>query len=847
MADDPGNGSVQELWCPSCLTMVGNAHTCMNCGLSQKGETPARLRVIVARIHEATEERNALAVELQQLHEERVELFAGPPSPGARRPVPAETGSDVSGRTPAPARGDWRPERVRDVLLWLGSVLLIISAITFVVVAWARLSPFGRAGILAAATLIAGALTRTLRTRLKATAEALAALTIGLAAVDWRALERTTLSRDVSTAAWWAIGLATIGVVAFALGRRSPLTTLRIAPVFAIPAAAATAIIAMEPTAAEAAFGLAMIATVVTTAHAARRRSGQDDGVTSALAFIATTAELATIAVAGIALVRPIAQTAPDPVRSLAGPALALLAIAAAPLVALLLRRDDAPKGTTDLLATIVTLAPIGAIAAAAGPSLEAHATLAVVAGLALTLTLITRLLPVPWQPGARVSGAIAFLPPLVGIVADVTAAWIAPIRWLSEPWTGSLAARLEGNLGPTGAAAVHHALAVELILGALALAAIASRGRILIGRAIGGIAAAMGLAVALAVFNPTIGVALVVDLSVAVALLATALAVDRRDPTSARDLLITAEAVLLPGVGWAAVTESATIAGLAVVGIASFTAAIGGTTSWLRRGAATLAASAVIAETGAVAHTLGASLAVVGFSMFVAAGATLVAARFRHQLADIHVPVEAVAFVGGFIGISVAGASPTWRAVSLSMCVPLFVLAALRRDDHSEGYAILASLAAVATTVSLVDHASATVESFSIPAAVVAIGLGLMNRTRETASSWSTIGPGLIVGFAPSVAIAMERGGALRPVIVLLAAGVTVLLGARAGQRAPIVVGSISILALAIDGIAPLAADLPRWLLIGTIGALALWAGATADRRLDQLRRWRNSIDALS
>jgi hypothetical protein len=92
-----------------------------------------------------------------------------------------------------------------------------------------------------------------------------------------------------------------------------------------------------------------------------------------------------------------------------------------------------------------------------------------------------------------------------------------------------------------------------------------------------------------------------------------------------------------------------------------------------------------------------------------------------------------------------------------------------------------------------------------------------------------------------------VEHGGALRPVIVLVAAGITVLLGARAGMRAPIVIGSISILVLAIDGIGPLAADLPRWLLIGSIGAIALWAGATADRRLDQLRRWRSTIDALS
>ena len=81
----------------------------------------------------------------------------------------------------------------------------------------------------------------------------------------------------------------------------------------------------------------------------------------------------------------------------------------------------------------------------------------------------------------------------------------------------------------------------------------------------------------------------------------------------------------------------------------------------------------------------------------------------------------------------------------------------------------------------------------------------------------------------------------------MLVAAGVAIAVGVRSNLRAPIDVGGLSALVLAIDGIAPVAAELPRWLLIGTIGALALWAGATADRRLDQLRRWRTAVDQLA
>jgi hypothetical protein len=86
-----------------------------------------------------------------------------------------------------------------------------------------------------------------------------------------------------------------------------------------------------------------------------------------------------------------------------------------------------------------------------------------------------------------------------------------------------------------------------------------------------------------------------------------------------------------------------------------------------------------------------------------------------------------------------------------------------------------------------------------------------------------------------------------VRALLVGVAALVAVALGARSRLGAPIVVGSVALLVLAVDGVAPYAASVPRWVLIGTAGVLALWAGATADRRLDQLRRWRSAIDRLA
>lgn len=853
MADDLENGLSperdHELWCPSCVTTVGDAPTCPNCGLPQLGATPARLRVIAARVHEAETERSALAIELQRLHDEQAGLLHSLRGPAGRdralAGTPRGTGRDWEQLN---ASGDWRPERVRDVLLWLGSALLILSAITFLVVAWARFSPIERAGVLAGGTVIAGSFAFAFRTRLRATAEALTALTLGLAIVDWRALERTSLSHGISTAAWWAIGLGLVGLVTGILGRRSTLTTLRIAPIFALPAAAISGLVALSLTYAQSAIGLALVATITTSIHARRRQQGSDDGITSAVAFVATIGQLATMTLAGIAVIRPIADASPHPVRSLAGPALAILAIAAAPLAALLIRRANPPSGvTTDGFATIVTLAVLGAATAAVEPSFEAHTTVAIVAGMALIATLTARLLPQAWRSGTTFGAALAFGPALVGATNDVTAAWFDPVRWLTDPWAGSLGADLLHHLGPTVTPVVHDPLAVIASLAAVAIAVFVGATRNARGRSLGGVALAMALAIGIAELNPTIGVAFAVHLTLAVALAIGGVTIAERRPALARHLLIGAAAVVVPAVGWAAVSESATIVGVGVVTIASAIALRVRSTDWSRVGAASLAAAGVIAETGFVVHALGATDAVTGFSIFVAAALVLLTARYATAVAGLEIPLEVVAFFGGFFGAATAATSPTWRAITLGVCVPLFVAAGRAHDERSEGYDILAMFAACATSVSLVDHVDAAVEWFSIPAAAIAIAAGLTNRSKTRTWSWSTFGPGLIVGLAPSVAIAVQDGGALRPITVVVTAGVTVFLGARANLRAPIVIGAAALLVLAIDGVAPLAAQLPRWLLIGGIGALALWAGATADRRLDQLRRWRSAIDQLA
>ena len=844
MADDLGNPPPQELWCPSCLAMVGDAPACPSCGLHQVGADAARLRVVVARLHQATVERDALEGELGQLRFERAALFGT--LQGRQNPLsPA-----AAGRPEAIPRGDWRPEHIRDALLWLGSLLLIIAAITFAVVAWARLSPYGRAGMLVAATLVAAGLTHSVRGRLRPTAQALAALTIGLTLVDWRALERTSVAHGVGAAAWWAVGLAVIGAGVLAVGRKSELTVVRVAPTIMFPAAAVATLLALSPTLTQATIGMAFITVALIIAGAVAHRRQHETAVMTALDGLAIVGQLTMMSIAAAAVLEPIVSASPDPVRTLMGPALAVLVIAVPPAARVFLSRFR-PSAFVDLLTTIAWSAPIGAIAVAAAPGTDGFKLLALIACLAGAVVLAVRVVPTPWQTGARNAGILGFAVPLLGAIGPITVAWSRAFSWLNKGWTGTLGMHLRGNFGPMRSAAIQHAGPVVITLIVLAIAA-SVHGRLFATSKLGaervvvGIVGGLSLTVAVTALDPTIGIALGVHLSVGVACMIAAIAWDVRQPRRSRDLFVTAAVVMLPAIGWAAVSVSATIVALAVVALTGIGASIRMRPS-VRPAAAAIAGLSLMTEAGVIAHGLGARTAVVGFVVLTAAGALLLSARFLRPFAFARVDLEVASVIGGATGCALAAGESPWRTIALVVAVPLLVAAGRHRDERADSYGIGAVIVAIGATVSLTTRTPEMVEIFSIPSALAALVIARIGSHDTRRASWATFGPGLLIGFAPSVTVVVAHGGTLRPVLVLVAAGIAIAVGVRSNLRAPIDIGGLSALVLAIDGIAPVAAELPRWLLIGTIGALALWAGATADRRLDQLRRWRTAVDQLA
>jgi hypothetical protein len=92
-----------------------------------------------------------------------------------------------------------------------------------------------------------------------------------------------------------------------------------------------------------------------------------------------------------------------------------------------------------------------------------------------------------------------------------------------------------------------------------------------------------------------------------------------------------------------------------------------------------------------------------------------------------------------------------------------------------------------------------------------------------------------------------MSDDDLLRTVLVVAGGVVAVAAGAVWRMQAPLVIGAATLAIVGIDAIAPTAAELPRWIPLGVAGLLLLWFGATAERRLTQVRHAREAFSRLA
>ena len=866
-------------WCPSCLGLIGTDTICPRCQLPQTGPELAQLRIVRWQLHELSEEKTAALAKVADLERRRV-LLTRSLDDGLRSARGDASPRGPDGEAVSAGLARWRPERIRDTLLWLGATLLVFSALTFAVVTWTRLAPEARAAVLGGITVVAGSSAVILRLRLRATAEAVMALTGALLLVDWYAIAKTSIGAGVSVPGWWALGCMGVALVMAAASTRLDLHTLRIFPAVLLPVAGGFAIGEFAHagwTAAILLSALSLGLIVVGRLAAKHERWAVPATISRVAAAVGACAAIPMATVAVYDIGRSSSSTLA---------AFAVWSIAAPPGAVLWFRRGASEPQGNAALSAIVTASVVAGVVVFASATLRTPDLLLLAAGLGIAVLLLMVLLGagVPSagvppgratagaRPGVMVVGIAAIGVPAVVVARVVWVALAGSLRWWSHVWSGSLSETVRTNVGASSRRLLSDGWSGGVFRAAALMAAVAV-GAWLVRRAsrAGGTsdlsrlsefvaAVAFPAALATVLLDTSTGVALLVEGSAMLALVAVGTIAQRRGSSWWRAAYLSAAVLAVPVLGWSVVEDRGSIAMIALVGLGAL--AIGCTTRSLivRRPLFTLAAVSVMGETGVVVAALTQTEALtlhrgpVGLAVTISAGVVLLGARLVRRHAPIGVmreTIELAGVAGIAVGVLLGTPRPfdpsVFSAYAVTAAMVAFGLSSLRRQ-HGEAYLEAAAAVSIGVLWAWLAVANvAPVELYTVPAAVMLTGLGLARRTRvATMGSWSAYGVGLALGFGPSLVIALRTGGAIRPLGLIVAAFAAVLFGVYGRLQAPIVAGAATLVVLAVEGVGPVAAEIPRWVLLGTVGVIVLWLGASADRRLDQLHRWRASLDQL-
>jgi hypothetical protein len=263
------------------------------------------------------------------------------------------------------------------------------------------------------------------------------------------------------------------------------------------------------------------------------------------------------------------------------------------------------------------------------------------------------------------------------------------------------------------------------------------------------------------------------------------------------------------------------------------------------RAGAATVAAGLLFLAVASglsdadVGPTL-AALVITGVAAALAIGAGLLPKR--QPDASL---VEAVCALTA--ALAAAGVSdPTylgWILAVAGLTVLISAVAPRRRMVWPAGVLLLAW----ATWVWLHQAGVTAPEPYTDPIAVVALVAGyLRRRSQPTTSSFTAYGPGLVGLLLPTLGWALWEPGVDRPLLLAALATAVVIVGAQHGLRAPLLLGSLTLVTTALRLLAPYETMVPRWLEVGTAGALLLTLGATYEQRRRELGLLRARYDAL-
>ena len=88
-----------------------------------------------------------------------------------------------------------------------------------------------------------------------------------------------------------------------------------------------------------------------------------------------------------------------------------------------------------------------------------------------------------------------------------------------------------------------------------------------------------------------------------------------------------------------------------------------------------------------------------------------------------------------------------------------------------------------------------------------------------------------------------MADDDAVRLVVAALLALVAVVVGGVLRLQAPLCLGAVALLSLALDQWGAEIVRMPRWITLGVVGGLLMWIGATFEHRRRDLRRTTEAV----
>lgn len=820
--------------CPDCRATLLADGTCPGCGLRLAGP-------LAVELWQAMQHADSLV--------ERLRAAGQPvaaPVPAVRTPVPpAATPGRRPSRLPSAS--------VPMVLLALGGLCLLVSAVVFVAVTWSDLGIGARTAILALVTsFVATGAAAVTRRGLRWAAETLWVVTSGMLALDVlgaRSAGLLGLDQLAGRHVTALLGLLELALgVAVATWSRNRPTGRLVAPQVVAAGGLLMLTSAEAWAAGRTAVALSVAVPVLAGVAFLARRVVPLTGIGAGVL-----ASVSWLLLVGDGLGR-LASSPGDRVWWSQLEGWPLLVAAALVAGAAQAGNLDEVLGRAD--ASLAALARPAAAAAALGcvalvvegPLGDPTVDLLVGAAVVAALGALARILPAVW---ARGSAALA------GTGGVVLALWLLGRAWaLLELLPADGHEAIDARLplltdGPAPWTAIPVAAAVlTACWGAASVLPAAARSMLLDGVVPGVAPALAGLAVATTTLTAgaPLGVAALAFL-VALAAAAAAVAWQQGKPLVELATLVAFALVVAPALRLALASTllTAVLATLLAVVLAVGHRLLRPAWLW-SAGTTLLAVAAVLGGALAVASwadLADASVATRAFALAGYSAAVGLTVRFLALDRAGRGLVELVALLVGLGAVALAPTAGTAGLVATVVGSAVCLVAVLDGDRTWVGWVGAAVLGA-ATVLRVAADVRAP-EVVSLPAAALLLAAGGWRMGRSAgASSFRALGSGLALALLPSLLLALDEPVSLRGALVGMAAIAALAVGVALHWAAPFLAGAATTAVLAVRHLWPVAEALPRWITFGAVGLALLFVGITWEARRRDLAATTRYLRAL-